>query len=75
MWDDESKSQRATDFKGLCISPFIDNNAQHPQLPLWFLQNREQNKTLEGTEADDKEATIQTARGPEGGGGVLNNQT
>lgn len=60
MRDDESKSQRATDFKGSCVPPFIGNNAQQPLSQCGFLQNRE-GKKLEETEADDKGGTIHTA--------------
>lgn len=52
----------ACDFKGSCVPPFIGNNAHQPLSRCGFFKIARGNK-LEETEADDKEATIQTARG------------
>lgn len=68
--DDESKSQRATDFKRLmrfavywqqrttATSPGVHSSEK-------VGGEEGEKKKLEETEADDKGATIQTARGPE----------
>lgn len=50
------------DFKGSCVLPFIGNNAHQPLSRCGFFKIA-RGKKLEETEADDKEATIQTARG------------
>lgn len=45
----------------------FSNKAQQPYLVVWILQNSEDIffEKQEGTETDDKEATIQTATGAE----------
>lgn len=68
-------NHNACDFKGSCVPPFIGNNAHQPLSRCGFFKIARGEKKLEETEADDKDATIQTARGGRGGGGVLNNQT
>lgn len=75
MRDDESKSQRATDFKGSRALPFIGNNTQQPHLPgvepLKWGVKKSWRKQMQMT----KKLPSKQLEGLEGGGGVLNNQT